>query len=158
MDPFGLVGKTLANRFVVDDVFTASEDGAIYRARLTGEPGGQVALRCVRLGLALDARSADEFLRSFREENQTRSRLTHGHSAFVPSIGSGMTTTHTGEHVPYKVLKWIEGTRSLLADMRIRREAGSTGRAAMEVATLLKPVAEALAFATSSGLSASSRT
>lgn len=152
MDPFGLVGKTLANRFVVEDVFTASDDGAIYRARLTGESGGLVALRCVRLGLALDARSADEFLRNFRDENQTRSRLTHGHPAFVPSIGSGMTTTHTGEHVPYKVLRWMDGYRSLLADMRIRREAGSTGRSPAEVVTLLSPVADALAYAHDNGV------
>jgi serine/threonine-protein kinase len=144
-DPFSLIGKTLAGHFLVERLAGEGRFSIVYRGEHIG-PKEPVALKCLKLGLELDGTGAETFLKRFREENKTNSRVSKGNSLFVRSIGSGMTTSDAGQHVPYTVLEWLEG-RSLAAELATRREQGATGRPLSEVLALLGPAISAIGHA-----------
>ncbi|MEO6574258.1 MAG: protein kinase, partial [Polyangiaceae bacterium] len=150
MDPLSLIGKTLAGHFLVESLAGEGRFSLVYKGQHVG-PQEPVALKCLKLGLELDPTSAENFLRRFREENRTHSRLSRGDPHFARTIGSGMTTSATGAHVPYTVLEWLVG-HSLAEDFRIRREAGSVGRPLGEVIEMLDGPVAALALAHDSGV------
>ncbi len=150
MDPLSLIGKTLAGHFLVETLTGEGRFSLVYKGQHVG-PQEPVALKCLKLGLELDPTSAENFLRRFREENRTHSRVSRGDAHFARTIGSGMTTSATGAHVPYTVLEWLVG-HSLAEDFRKRREGGSVGRPLAEVLEMLDGPVAAIAFAHDSGV------
>ena len=150
MDPLSLIGKTLAGHFLVESLAGEGRFSLVYKGQHVG-PQEPVALKCLKLGLELDPAAAENFLRRFREENRTHSRMSRGDPHFVRTIGSGMTTGANGAHVPYTVVEWLEG-HSLASDFRKRREAGLVGRPLTEVIELLDGAVAAIAFAHDSGM------
>lgn len=144
-DPLSLLGKTLAGHFLVEALAGEGIYSIVYRGQHIG-PKKPVALKCLKLGTNLDNAQAETFLRRFREDNKVNSQLTKQNPQFVRSIGSGMTTSGSGVHVPYTVFEWLEG-RSLAADFAARRSAGATGRPLRDIVALLEPAALAIAFA-----------
>ncbi len=144
-DPLSLIGKTLAGHFLVESLRGEGRFSIVYRGEHIG-PKESVALKCLKLGLELDSAGAETFLKRFREENKTNSRVSKGNALFVRSIGSGMTTSDAGVHVPYTVLEWLDG-HSLTKELATRRAQGGTGRPLSEVLALLGPSIQALGHA-----------
>ncbi|MEO8801074.1 MAG: protein kinase [Polyangiaceae bacterium] len=144
-DPLGLVGKTLAGHFLVQSLVAEGRTSVVYRGEHVG-PKRSVALKCLKISLSLDATRADTFLKRFREETRGYSQVIRDQPNFVRSIGTGMTPTGTGMHVPYSVLEWLDGY-SLAQDIKMRVKVGEGGRPLPVVAEMLAPVARALASA-----------
>jgi serine/threonine-protein kinase len=149
-DPLSLIGKTLAGHFLVESLAGEGRFSIVYRGQHIG-PKEPVALKCLKLGLELDNAGAETFLKRFREENKTNSRVSKSNALFVRSIGSGMTTSDAGQHVPYTVLEWLDG-RSFAADLLARRSQGATGRSLSQVLDLLGPAISALGEAHEAGV------
>ncbi|MGH7284317.1 MAG: protein kinase domain-containing protein [Polyangiaceae bacterium] len=116
----------------------------IYKGEHVG-PKRPVALKCLKISLQLDAPRADTFLKRLREETRGYSQVARNEPHFVRSIGTGMTATQNGSHVPYSVLEWLDGF-SLAQDIDMRAKVGEA-RNLEDTAELLAPVARALAAA-----------
>ena len=117
----------------------------IYKGEHVG-PKRPVALKCLKISLQLDAPRADTFLKRLREETRSYGQVARNEPHFVRSIGTGMTATGTGSHVPYSVLEWLDGF-SLAQDIDMRARVGEAPRSLEDTAELLAPVARALATA-----------
>ena len=143
-DPLSLIGKTLAGHFLVQRLAAEGRTSFIYKGEHVG-PKRPVALKCLKISLPLDAPRADTFLKRLREETRTYGQIARNEPHFVRSIGTGMTPTASGTHVPYSVLEWLDGF-SLAQDIDMRRRVGEA-RTLEETAELLAPVARALAAA-----------
>lgn len=144
-DPLSLVGKTLAGHFLVQSLVAEGRTSVVYRGEHVG-PKRSVALKCLKISLSLDATRADTFLKRLREETRGYSQVIRNEPNFVRSIGTGMTPTGAGVHVPYSVLEWLDGY-SLTQDLKMRLKVGEAGRPLAVVAEMLAPVARALASA-----------
>ena len=144
-DPLSLIGKTLAGHFLVQRLMAEGRTSLIYKGEHVG-PKRPVALKCLKISLQLDAPRADTFLKRLREETRTYGQVARNEPHFVRSIGTGMTATATGSHVPYSVLEWLDGF-SLAQDIDMRARVGEAPRNLEETAELLAPVARALATA-----------
>ncbi|MEO8877056.1 MAG: protein kinase [Polyangiaceae bacterium] len=149
-DPLSLVGKTLAGHFLVQTLTAEGHTSIVYRGEHVG-PKRPVALKCLKITVDLDAARADTFLKRLREETRVYSQASRNEPHFVRSIGTGMTVTGSGNHVPYSVLEWLDG-RSLAADSKARKESGTKPRTLAETAELLAPTARALASVHASNL------
>lgn len=149
-DPLRLLGKTLAGHFLVESVVGEGRFSLVYRGVHVG-PKKPVALKCYKFGQALDNTTAEPFLRRFREENKVSAQASKESAVFVRSIGSGMTTTEDGGHVPYTVLEWLDG-RSLSVELAERRARKERARSLPEVVSLLGPSAQAIAAMHDAGL------
>jgi serine/threonine protein kinase len=142
-DPLSLVGKTLAGHFLVQSLAAEGHTSIVYRGEHVG-PKRPVALKCLKIKVELDAARADTFLKRLREETRAYAQASRNEAHFVRSIGTGMTATGNGNHLPYSVLEWLEG-RTLAFDSKRRKDAGTAPRTLAEVADLLAPSARALA-------------
>jgi serine/threonine-protein kinase len=138
-----LVGKTLAGHFLVQSLAAEGHTSIVYRGEHVG-PKRPVALKCLKIKVELDAARADTFLKRLREETRAYSQAARNEAHFVRSIGTGMTATGSGLHVPYSVLEWLEG-RTLAFDCKRRKDAGAPPRTLEEAADVLAPTARALA-------------
>lgn len=142
-DPLSLVGKTLAGHFLVQSLAAEGHTSIVYRGEHVG-PKRPVALKCLKIKVELDAARADTFLKRLREETRAYSQASRNEAHFVRSIGTGMTATGSGLHVPYSVLEWLEG-RTLAFDCKRRKDSGAPPRSLEETADVLAPTARALA-------------
>ncbi len=143
-DPLSLIGKTLAGHFLVQRLTAEGRTSLIYKGEHVG-PKRPVALKCLKISLQLDAPRADTFLKRLREETRSYGQVARNEPHFVRSIGTGMTATKNGNHVPYSVLEWLDGF-SLAQDIDMRARVGER-RSLEETSDLLAPVARALSAA-----------
>ena len=150
-DPFGLVGQVLDGQFRVDAHVGEGGFSIVYRGTHVGlsEP---IAVKCLKLPVALGSALVDSFVRRFRDESRLQYKLSQGNLHIVRSLGSGTTIAPaTSALVPYTVLEWLEG-RSLAQEFNDRREAGLHGRPLREVVALLDSAIDALAYAHAQGV------
>ncbi|WP_394842642.1 protein kinase [Pendulispora brunnea] len=142
LDPFRMIGKTLAGHFLVQSLVGEGRSSIVYKGLHIG-PKKPVALKCYKLGSWLDAARAETFLKRFREESKAASQIGKENAAFVRGIGSGMTTSDEGVYIPYTVLEWLEG-HSLAREVAERSQ---SGRPLTELLVRFEPAAKALAQA-----------
>jgi serine/threonine-protein kinase len=150
-DPYGLVGQVLDGQFRVDEHIGEGGFSVVYRGTHVGlsEP---IAVKCLKLPLALGSALVESFVRRFRDESRIHYKLSQGNLHIVRSIASGTTIAPTTSAlVPYTVLEWLEG-HSLAHEFNERREAGLRGRPLREVVSLLDSAIEALAYAHAQGV------
>jgi eukaryotic-like serine/threonine-protein kinase len=150
-DLFGLVGQVLDGQFRVDEPVGEGGFSVVYRGTHVGltEP---IAIKCLKLPIALGSALVDSFVRRFRDESRLQYKLSQGNLHIVRSLGSGTTMAPaTSALVPYTVLEWLEG-RSLAQEFTERREAGQHGRSLREVVALLDSAIDALAYAHAQGV------
>ena len=142
LDPFRMIGKTLAGHFLVQSLVGEGRSSIVYKGLHIG-PKKPVALKCFKLGSWLDAARAETFLKRFREESKAASQIGKENPAFARSIGSGMTTSDDGVYVPYTVLEWLDGhsLARTVADSGLR---GDAGRPLTELLVRFEAAAKAL--------------
>ncbi|WP_394822041.1 protein kinase domain-containing protein [Pendulispora albinea] len=146
LDPFRMIGKTLAGHFLVQSLVGEGRSSVVYKGLHIG-PKKAVALKCYKLGAWLDGGTAETFLRRFREESKASSQISKEQPFFVRSIGSGMTTSDEGVYIPYSVLEWLDG-RSLGRELAERRARAESTRPLTELLMRLEPAVKvALAHA-----------
>lgn len=144
-DTFGLVGRTLAEKYKVERVVAQGGFGTVYCARHTALDV-PVAIKVLRVPDRFEGELRAEFLDGFKLEARTIASLAH--PAIVRVIDYGSASFATGES-PWMALDWIEG-RTLEADLE-GRPVGA-GRSPREVLDLLRPAFNALSCAHAAGI------
>jgi serine/threonine-protein kinase len=150
-DPFGLIGQVLDGQFRVDKFVGEGGFSVVYRGHHVGleEP---IAIKCLKLPIALGSALVDSFVRRFRDESRLHYKLSQGNLSIARTLAHGTTMApSTAALVPYMVLEWLEG-RALASDLEVRRAYGDTGRPIADVIAILDAAAEGLAYAHANGV------
>jgi serine/threonine-protein kinase len=150
-DPFGLVGQVLDGQFRVDRFVGEGGFSIVYQGTHVGlsEP---IAVKCLKLPMALGSALVETFVRRFRDESRLHYKLSQGNLHIARSIASGTTMSPaTSALVPYAVLEWLEG-RSMAEEFTSRRSKRASGRPLQEVVRLFDSAVDALAYAHSQGV------
>jgi serine/threonine-protein kinase len=145
------VGQVLDGQFRVDRYVGEGGFSIVYKGTHVGlsEP---IAVKCLKLPLALGSALVETFVQRFRDESRLHYKLSQGNLHIARSIASGTTMAPaTSALVPYTVLEWLDG-RSLADELNERRAQGKTGRPLAEVVRLLDSAVDALAYAHSQGV------
>ncbi len=150
LDPFGLVGSTIAGRYAVEEVIGEGGFSVVYRARHTlwNHP---VAIKAFRGFQALDSDARDVLLRAFVQEGAILAALSERTTAIVQARDTATLVTRGGDWVPYLVLEWLDG-ETLEAVLWHERRVGLPPRALNEAVAFLEPIAQALALAHTKGI------
>ena len=150
IDTFGLVGTTIADKYVVEAVADSGGTAVVYRAfhRLWKRP---VALKVFRTpsNIGDDARAA--LFDRFVVEGRLLAELSERCSAVLQARDIGTVTTADGEWVPYMVLEWLEGA-TLERVMEQEAALGTLPRTLPQAMELLDPIAQALGLAHRRGI------
>ncbi len=150
VDTFGLVGTTIADKYVVLAVADSGGTAIVYRAfhQLWKRP---VALKVFRTpaNISEDARAA--LFERFVQEGRLLAELSERSPAVLQARDIGTLTTATGEWVPYMVLEWLEGA-TLEHVIEDESKRGLPTRTLAEAMALLDPVAHALELAHRRGI------
>jgi serine/threonine protein kinase len=150
-DPFGLAGQVLDGQFRVDRFVGEGGFSIVYRGTHVGlsEP---IAIKCLKLPMALGSALVETFVRRFRDESRLHYKLSQGNLHIARSIASGTTMAPaTSALVPYTVLEWLDG-RSMADEFADRRAHGKSGRPLAEVVRTFDSAVDALAYAHSQGV------
>jgi formylglycine-generating enzyme required for sulfatase activity/serine/threonine protein kinase len=149
-DTLSLVGRTVAEKYLVEAVVGEGGIATVYRAMhlIWKRP---VALKVFKaLGDLSDA-ERKSLLDAFIQEGALLSELSARTAAIVQARDIGTLDAPGRGHVPYMVLEWLEGAtlESVLEDEKAR---GLPPRAMVEAVRFLEPAAEALAIAHRKGV------
>ncbi len=149
MDPFGLVGTTVADRYRVEKLVGEGGFAVVYRATHAAL-GQTVALKCLKVPAHFTPGARQAFLAKFEEEGRILSKLG-GHPSIVGVRDLGVCRDGAGQEVPFLALEWLDGCS--LEDLLLRWR--SEGRPPLDeraAVALVEPALEGLAFAHSHGI------
>jgi formylglycine-generating enzyme required for sulfatase activity/serine/threonine protein kinase len=149
-DVLGLVGSTIAEKYLVEEVVGEGGFAIVYRAThlLWRRP---VALKVFK-GLAdLPATARDELTEDFIREGALLAELSEKSASICQARDIGVLTAPGAGRVPYMVLEWLDG-QSLEAVLERESAAGLRPRSLLEAIRLLDPIADALALAHARGI------
>jgi formylglycine-generating enzyme required for sulfatase activity len=149
-DTLQLIGHTIADKYAVETVVGEGGFATVYRAThlIWKRP---VALKVFKAFGEFSEKDRQKLLDEFVQEGSVLADLSARTAAIVQARDIGMLTTPKGEHIPYMVLEWLEGStlEAVIADEKAR---GLPLRSMAEVVHLLNPAAEALALAHRKGI------
>jgi formylglycine-generating enzyme required for sulfatase activity/serine/threonine protein kinase len=150
LDTLGLVGKTVAEKYVVESVVGEGGFATVYKAQhlIFRRP---VALKVFKALGEVPAGDREMLLQEFIQEGAVLAELSERSAAICQARDIGMLETPRGESVPYMVLEWLEGA-SLEQVLAQEKSAGLPLRTLGEAVRLLEPAAEALALAHRRGI------
>jgi formylglycine-generating enzyme required for sulfatase activity/tRNA A-37 threonylcarbamoyl transferase component Bud32 len=150
VDTFGLVGTTIAEKYLVQAVVDGGGTAVVYRAfhQLWKRP---VALKVFRTPPHIDDAARTALFERFVVEGRLLAELSERCSAVLQARDIGTVTTASDGRVPYMVLEWLEGStlERVLEDEAAR---GATPRTLPEAMRLLDPIAQALDLAHRRGI------
>lgn len=144
MDPFGLVGTTLAGKYGVECLVSETQLSLVYRAnhRVWHR---RVALKAFKAP-TLGDEAREQMLDGFVREGVLLMDLSERCASICQARDVGSTITANGEWVPYMVLEWLEG-EPLDVVLGRERACNATPRSMAQTVRLLNPIANALALA-----------
>jgi eukaryotic-like serine/threonine-protein kinase len=148
-DPFGLVGKSVAGKYLVEAVVEETVMSVVYRAvhLVWRRP---VAIKAFKAQSATgDTRQ--QLLASFVREGALLEELSERTAAVCQARDVASLVTEQGEWVPYMVLEWLDG-EPLDVVLERERSEGTPPRTIERALQLLEPVARALALAHDRGI------
>jgi formylglycine-generating enzyme required for sulfatase activity len=150
IDTFGLVGTTIADKYVVEAVADSGGTAVVYRAfhRLWKRP---VALKVFRTPSNIGDEARTALFDRFVVEGRLLAELSERCSAVLQARDIGTVTTADGEWVPYMVLEWLEGA-TLERVMEREAALGTLPRTLPQAMELLDPIAQALGLAHRRGI------
>jgi serine/threonine protein kinase len=149
IDPFELVGTTIAGKYDVEEIVAQTALSAVYRAT------HRVWQRSVAIKAftapTLSDEARQQLLTSFVEEGRLLMDLSERCASICQARDVSSLTTAKGEWVPYTVLEWLDG-ECLETILRRERAEGQAPRTLAAVVELLNPIAEALGIAHERGV------
>ncbi|MCL2449646.1 MAG: bifunctional serine/threonine-protein kinase/formylglycine-generating enzyme family protein [Polyangiaceae bacterium] len=150
VDTLKLVGRTIADKYVVEAVVGEGGFATVYRAMhlLWKRP---VALKVFKAFRDFSADDRKKLLAEFVQEGALLADLSAQTASIVQARDIAMIDAGDGEQVPYMVLEWLEGA-SLEQVLEGERDRGAQLRTLDETVRLLNPIAEALALAHRKGI------
>ena len=144
-DPLNLVGTTIDDKYVVEEVVGEGGFSVVYRANhvIWKQP---VGLKCFKIAPLAAEEMRRELLDAFIQEGKLMTELSTRTSAIVQARDVGTITREDGAWIPYMVLEWLEG---LPLDKVLDRAAQNNDppRPIEGVLGMLNGVAEALSLA-----------
>jgi serine/threonine protein kinase len=145
VDPFDLIGSTLAEKYRVDGVIGEGGFGVVYAGThaLLDVP---IAIKCMR-PTGLTPRSAALESELFMREAKVLFALSHPGIVRLYDIGIFKTTNY---HFPYVVLEMLHG--KTLEERIDQRNTCRQHFSATELLAMLEPVLDALAYAHGKGV------
>jgi formylglycine-generating enzyme required for sulfatase activity len=149
-DTLKLIGRTIAEKYLVESVVGEGGFATVYRAMhvIWKRP---VALKVFRTLVDFSEQDRQKLLDEFIQEGALLAELSARTAAIVQARDIGMLDGEGGESIPFMVLEWLEGgtLEAVLADEKARN---LPLRSAVEAVALLDPAAEALALAHRKGI------
>jgi formylglycine-generating enzyme required for sulfatase activity len=149
-DSLNLVGRTIADKYAVEAVVGEGGFATVYRAThlIWKRP---VALKVFKSLGDFSEKDRQKLLDEFVQEGALLADLSARTAAIVQARDIGMLETARGEHIPYMVLEWLEGS-TLEVVLANEKKQGLPPRTLAEAVQLLQPAAEALALAHRKGI------
>jgi eukaryotic-like serine/threonine-protein kinase len=144
-DYFGIVGRTLAGSFRVEEVIAEGGYAVVYRAEHVAFRA-PVALKCLKIPSTILPSQTMEFVESFREEAEILFHLSASIPEVVRPLHADVITLGDGSYVPYLVMEWVEG-KPLDSIVILREQAGQPALSLQELFPMLTPIAQALSKA-----------
>lgn len=136
--PFGLVGKQLDDRDVIESFVAEGGFGVVYRAQHRALKA-QISVKLLKVPAEIS-----ELARRFIEEAQTIAKLLH--LAIARVLAFGVSPMPAGGSAPWMVLDWLEGET-----FESHLDANRRMHGPQEGLQLPRPVLEGLAFAHEQG-------
>lgn len=151
MDPLGLSGRVLDDKYAVASAVGEGGYAVVYRAThlVLKRP---VAIKVFQAAAKLSEKERSALLNAFVQEASLLADLSERTTAICQARDVGQLETARGEHLPYMVLEWLDG-RTLEAILDEEQAARSLPRSLDEAMRLLEPIAQALALAHARGIS-----
>ncbi len=148
-DPFSLVGSTIDRKYRVDEPVGQGGFGIVYKGWHV-QFRRHIAIKFLKVPPHFAEAAKKVFLDKFDGEGRTLFSLSE-HPSIVRVFDCGVTTSARGHQLPYLILEWLNG-RSLdkFVEETIARERRPCTE--LEIATLLLPAIDALAFAHEQGV------
>jgi formylglycine-generating enzyme required for sulfatase activity len=149
-DPLQLVGVTIDGKYRIDACVAEGGFALVYKAtHLVWNRA--VAVKAFRALADLHESQREKLVEEFIREGALLAELSERSAAIVQARDVGTVTTKKGEHVPYMILEWLDGS-TLDAVLEEDRRTGAPPRTLAQTIALLDPVAEALALAHRKGI------
>ena len=150
LDPLGIAGQTVAEKYAVERAVGQGGFAVVYRAEhvIWKQP---VAIKFFSELSSVPVDQRDAMQSAFIEEGRLLTQLSSQTAAIVQARDVGTYTTPDGRWMPYMVLEWLEG-RSLEELIVSEAQAGRPCFTLGEVLRLLGPVAAALDVAHGRGI------
>jgi formylglycine-generating enzyme required for sulfatase activity len=149
-DPLQLVGRTIADKYIVEALVGEGGFALVYRAQhsIWKRP---VALKVFHALQRFDAERQKALLESFVREGSVLAELSERSAAIVQARDIGTLEGPNGAQMPFMVLEWLDGA-SLDVVLANEKARGLPPRTLAGVVALLDPVAQALRLAHSRGI------
>jgi formylglycine-generating enzyme required for sulfatase activity len=149
-DTLNLVGRTIADKYAVEALVGEGGFATVYKAThlIWKRP---VALKVFKALGDFSEADRQKLLDEFVQEGALLADLSARTAAIVQARDIGMLDTERGEHIPYMVLEWLEGS-TLETVLANEKKQGLPLRTMAEAVHLLQPAAEALALAHRKGI------
>ena len=149
-DALGLVGVTVADKYVVESIVGEGGFAVVYRAthKIWKRP---VALKVFKALGEVPTEDRGKLLEDFVREGALLAELSEKSASICQARDIGMLTTPLGMTVPYMVLEWLEG-RSLERVLLEERAQRALPRTIEQALHLIEPAAEGLALAHKQGI------
>ena len=144
-DVFGIVGKTLAGAFKIEEAIAEGGFGVVYRAEHVAFRA-PIALKCLKIPGTITDEQRDAFVENFREEAELLFHLSHQIPEVVRPLHADAMTLPSGTFMPFIAMEWVEGT-PLDSIIILREERGQRPLSLRKVIRMLTPIAHALAKA-----------
>lgn len=149
-DPHGLLGQTLADKYVVESVVGAGGFATVYRAQhvIWQRP---VALKVFNLLGDTTHQEQKNLVAVFLREGAILAQLSERSSAICQARDAATLTTPRGTTLPYLVLEWLDGV-TLFDLLAVESARGRARRGVAQAVKLLDPIAKALVLAHQCGI------
>ncbi|MEO8799233.1 MAG: serine/threonine-protein kinase, partial [Polyangiaceae bacterium] len=144
-DPFGWVGHTIDEAFLVEEVVGEGGFAVVYRGHHKGFDE-KVAIKALKFPAKLGETERSRFLESFTSEGKLLRKLSSADASIVQALDVGAAESPNKTWTPYLILEWLEG-ESLDQELKRRSAEGKGGRSLADAMALLEPAAKGLGTA-----------
>lgn len=141
-DPFRLVGRTISDTFVVDELVAEGGYGVVYRG-FHQHFRAPIALKLLKVPAKLPLEVRTSFWEEFRREAEVQFRLSALTPFVVRPFHIGQVDVGREHPLPIMALEWLEGT-DLEAEGRLRKKSGTPPRSLPSLLDLLSGAAKAI--------------
>ncbi len=142
LDPLGLVGSTIAEKYAIDRFVAEGGFSLLYRAQHTvwNQP---VAVKFLKVLSTAPASQRQHLLDGFLQEGKLLRQLSSRTAGILQAYDIGTWTSPQGEWLPYLILEWLEG-KSFEEVLEGARARGDQPWTLFQILRTMEPAAKAL--------------